>query len=70
MGDDTTHGRKIKIYLCRKYTGERLDDIGEKFGIGGSGVCKIWRQVSDKIGVDIMLRKSIKELETRLELKI
>lgn len=69
MGDDTTPGRKIKIYLCRKYTGERLDDIGEKFGIGGSGVCKIWRQVSDKIDVDRTLRKSIKELEAGLERK-
>jgi hypothetical protein len=38
----------FKIYLSRRHTGERLDDIGEHFGVGGSGVCKIWRQMSDE----------------------
>lgn len=65
--DEITLGRKIKIYLCRKHTGERLDDIGKRFGIGGSGACKIWRKISDKMEEDRILRKIIKDLEVKLE---
>ena len=58
--------RKIKTYLSRRHTGERLDDIGEHFGIGGSGVCKIWRQMSDEIEKDKSLGKVVKKLEVEL----
>ena len=54
------------MYLSRRHTGERLDDIGEYFGIGGSGVCKTWRQLSDQIEKDKGLRKTIKKLEDNL----
>jgi hypothetical protein len=30
--------RNIKIYLCQKYTGDKLKDVGTSFGIGESGV--------------------------------
>jgi hypothetical protein len=40
-----------------------LDDIGERFGIGGAGVCKIWRQISDQIEEDKKLEKTVKKLE-------
>ena len=61
--DDMKLCRKIKVYLSRRHTGERLDDIGESFDIGGSGACKIWRQISDQIEKDKKLRKTIKKLE-------
>lgn len=64
--DDIKLSRKIKMYLSRRHTGERLDDIGEYFGIGGSGVCKAWRQLSDQIEKDKGLRKTIKKLEDNL----
>lgn len=59
--------RKVKIYLCRRYTPERLDDIGEYFGIGGSGVSKIWRRISDKIKKDKKLRMAVNKLEATLQ---
>ena len=40
--------RIIKMYLCQKYTGEKLFDIGKPFGIGASGVSKACRGVSEK----------------------
>ena len=61
-------GRKIKIYLSRRHTGDRLDDIGAHFGIGGSGVCKIWKQVSDEIEKDKSLKKIVNKMETALEI--
>ena len=64
--DDIKLSSKIKMYLSRRHTGERLDDIGEYFGIGGSGVCKTWRQLSDQIEKDKGLRKTIKKLEDNL----
>jgi putative transposase len=64
--DNEKLSRKIKIYLSRRHTGERLDDIGEHFGIGGSGVCKIWRQMSDEIEKDKSLGKVVKKLEVEL----
>ena len=59
-------GRKIKIYLSRRYTGESLDDIDGHFGIGGSGVSKIWKQMSDEIEKDKSLRKTVNKLESTL----
>ena len=64
--DDIKLSRKIKMYLSRKHTGERLDDIGKRFGIGGSGVCKIWKQISDQIERDNGLRKTIRKLENNM----
>jgi putative transposase len=61
--DDAKLCRDIKIYLSRGYTGERLDYIGERFGIGGPGVCKIWRRITDQIEKDKILAKTVKSLE-------
>jgi REP element-mobilizing transposase RayT len=66
INDNEKLCRKIKIYLSRRHTGKRLDDIGEHFGIGGSGVCKIWRQMSDEIEKDKSLGKVVKKLEVEL----
>jgi len=38
LPDDKALARNVKMYLCRRYTGERLKDIGRHFGIGESGV--------------------------------
>jgi chromosomal replication initiation ATPase DnaA len=58
--------RNIKIYLSQKYTGDRLDDIGECFGLGGSGVCKIWRRITNQIEKDKALAKTVKKVEDNL----
>ena len=64
--DDAKLGRNIKIYLTQRYTGERLDDIGECFGIGGSGVCQIGRRISGQLENDKTLSKTIKKIEGNL----
>ena len=43
-----TIGRKVKIYLCRKYTGAKLKDIGNEFGIGDSGVSQVCKRLEVK----------------------
>lgn len=58
--------RDIKIYLCQKLTGERLDDIGRYFGIGGSGVCQAGRRLAGHLEKDKALAKTVKRVEDNL----
>jgi chromosomal replication initiation ATPase DnaA len=34
---DKDSARNVKMYLCQRYTGEKLKAIGQHFGIGESG---------------------------------
>ena len=58
--------REIKLYLCRKHTGEKLKTIGEYFGIGESGVSQAFRRVSKKINEDKILKKRIQNIEKKI----
>lgn len=60
--------RDIKLYLCRRYTAEKLKDIGKHFGIGESGVSKAYRRILEKIPEDTRLRTKIEEIERNLNL--
>jgi chromosomal replication initiation ATPase DnaA len=48
------------MYLCQRYTGKKLKDIGRHFGIGESGVSQACRHVIHKIEKDKKLEKKIK----------
>jgi putative transposase len=64
--DDLKLSRIIKIYLSQRYTGEKLDAIGEYFGIGGSGVCQAGRRIADRLEKDMALAKVINKAEENL----
>lgn len=64
--DDAMLSRNIKIYLSQKHTGNRLDDIGGQFGIGGSGVCQAGRRITERIKKDKSLANIIKKIERNL----
>ena len=64
--DDAVLSRNIKIYLSQRHTGNRLDDIGRHFGIGGSGVCQAGRRISNRMKKDKSLAKIIKKIESKL----
>ena len=49
FGKEMALGRNIKMFLCQRYTGEKLKDIGIYFGIGESGMSQACRRVKDKI---------------------
>ena len=59
-------GRNVKMFLCQRYTGEKLKDIGTYFGIGESGVSQASRRVMDKIRDDKKLERKIAKIEKRL----
>lgn len=64
--DNNRLSRNIKIYLCQKLTGKRLDDIGTYFGIGGSGVCQASRRIAGQLEKDKALAKTVKKIEGNL----
>ena len=63
---DKVLSRNIKMYLCRRYTGNKLKEIGSHFGIGESGVSQACRRVAHKIEDDKKLKKKIERLEKRV----
>jgi len=56
------------MYLCQRYTGERLKDIGLHFGIGESGVSQAGRRVAQKIENDKQLKKKIAKISKKMNL--
>lgn len=67
FGKDRSLARGVKIYLCQKYTGERLKHIGKHFGIGESGVSQASRRIAMRIGEDNKLRENIKKIEANMD---
>ena len=62
--------RGVKIYLCHKYTGKMLKEIGRQFDIGASGVSQTSRRIAMKISQDNKLRKKVREIENKLNLTL
>ncbi len=60
--------RNVKIYLCQRYTGKKLKEIGLHFGIGQSGVSQVCRRVAQRIEKDKKLKKKIDKLEKQIYL--
>ena len=66
--EDKVLSRNVKMYLCQRYSGKKLKEIGFHFGIGESGVSQACRRVAQKIEKDQKLRKKIERLEKLLNL--
>jgi putative transposase len=65
---DKVMARNVKMYLCQRYTGKKLKEIGLHFGIGESGVSQACRRVAQKIEKDKKLKKKIVRLEKQIYL--
>lgn len=59
---------KVGIYLCHKYSGAKLKEIGERFGIGESAVSQSSRRFAQELGRDDELRKLAEKLRAKLDL--
>jgi REP element-mobilizing transposase RayT len=65
---DKVLARNVKMYLCQRYSGKKLKEIGLHLGIGESGVSQASRRVARKIEKDKNLKKKIARLEMQLNL--
>ena len=66
--EDKVLARNVKMYLCQRYTGKKLKEIGLQFGIGESGVSQACRRVAQRIEKDKKLKKKIVRLEKQIKL--
>jgi REP element-mobilizing transposase RayT len=56
---DAALAKRVQLYICHKYSGQKLKDIGLCFGVSESGISQASRRVADKIGQDRKLKKLI-----------
>jgi len=57
LKDDARLQRQMQIYLCHRYTGVKLREIGAHFGIGDSAVTQNSRRFADRLERDSHLRR-------------
>ena len=60
--------KRVQIYLCHRFSGKKLKDIGLQFGIGVSGVSQASRRVALQIKDDKKLKKKIDKIISELSL--
>jgi REP element-mobilizing transposase RayT len=68
IGSDNKLSRQIKLYLCHRYSGRKLKEIGIYFDIGESGVSQTTRRVSEKLNKDKKLIRKINRIKNNLNL--
>lgn len=66
FGKDPVTARSIKLYLCRKHTGEKLRTIGAQFGIGDAAVAQSCKRFNLKLEKDRKLRERIERFRKRV----
>ena len=68
LNEDAALLKRVQIYLCHKFSGQKLKDIGLHFGIGVSGVSQASRRVALQIKGDKKLKKKIDKIILDLDL--
>ena len=68
LSEDAALLKRVQIYLCHKFSGQKLKDIGFHFGIGVSGVSQASRRVALQIKDDKKLKKKIDKIILDLNL--
>jgi len=58
---ETSDTRDVAIYLCHRYTGEKLKKIGERFGLTDSGVSKASWRMNNRLKEDTALLEKVRE---------
>ena len=60
------HLKNIGIYCCHRYSGAKLKELGDYFGMSGAAVSQTSRRLVLKAETDPLLKKLIKRLENTL----
>ena len=66
-GQEGRLARKLSIYMCHRYSGARLKEIGELFGIGAAGVSQESRRVAVRIQTESELKKMVDCLREKIK---
>ena len=66
FSDDRAKARRVGLYLCRKYTGLGLKEIGAAYGVGESAVTQASRRVAEEMKQNGSVRESVEIVEGEL----
>ena len=66
LGDRAALLRNVSIYCCQKYSGAKLKDIGERFGVSDAAVSQASRRLALKAETDQHLKEMLDRAATLL----
>jgi REP element-mobilizing transposase RayT len=66
IGKDDPLSRKVSIYFCHRYSGARLKEIGERFGMSDAAITQASRRVKISSESDVTLRKLLDRVGKRM----
>jgi hypothetical protein len=70
LQNDVNLSRQVKMFLCHRYSGKKLNEIGARFGVTESAVTQASRRMRDKRHKDKELEKLILKIVKELSLSI
>ena len=62
--------RAAGIYLCHRFSGARLQEIGDLFGLSPSGVTQAGKRFDEALKKDKVLEKKVLEVARKLDLPL
>jgi chromosomal replication initiation ATPase DnaA len=68
FGKDPVLARKVKLYLCHKFTAQSLKETGIRFGVKEPAVSHASRRLEKNMKQDASLRKSVNATTAKLGL--
>ena len=66
LGDREVLLSNVSLYGCQQYSGAKLKDIGERFGISNAALSQASRRLACKADTDQHLKKMLDRVETLL----
>jgi len=68
FADDAGLATKASIYMCHRYSGEKLKNIGDFFQLTESGVTRASQRFEMKVEGDEGIRKLVAEIRNELSI--
>ncbi len=68
MGRNKKQARQVAMYLCHKYSGRKLREIGEVFTVGETAIAEARRLLSRKMEKDDELKAEVEKVRQKLQI--
>lgn len=68
IGQNEKKARQVAMYLCHKYSGLKLREIGKVFTVGETAIAEARRLLSRKIDEDKELRAEVEKVRRKLQI--
>jgi hypothetical protein len=68
MGENIKQARQVGMYLCHKYSGENLRELGALFNVGVSAITEASRLLTKKMEKDKALQDIVKRVKGTLHI--